>query len=92
MHKSILVDCLDWCYVCGRPRQAIHHVFYGTANRKISDKEGFIVPLCNDCNTGPHGVHFNRELDLELKRLCEKKYLENHRLAEFMDLIGRNYL
>lgn len=55
MVKSILVDGLDWCYICGRPRQSIHHVFFGTANRKISDKNGFIVPLCNDCHTGPFG-------------------------------------
>lgn len=92
MVKSILVDGLDWCYICGRPRQSIHHVFFGTANRKISDKNGFIVPLCNDCHTGPYGVHHNRELDLEIKRRCERKYLESHRLAEFMRLIGRNYL
>lgn len=92
MGKSIMVKSLDWCYICGRPREAIHHIFYGTGNRKISDKNGFVVPLCASCHTGQNGVHFNRELDLELKRRCERKFLETHRLAEFMTLIGRNYL
>jgi hypothetical protein len=38
------------------------------------------------------GVHFNRELDLKLKRACQAKYEETHSREEFIALIGRNYI
>jgi hypothetical protein len=38
------------------------------------------------------GVHFDKDFDLELKQECQRKYEEEHTRAEFMELIGRNYL
>lgn len=38
------------------------------------------------------GVHFNRELDLKLKRECQEKFEETHSREEFMKIIGKNYL
>jgi hypothetical protein len=38
------------------------------------------------------GVHFNRELDLRLKRACQAKYEETHSREEFIALIGKNYI
>lgn len=38
------------------------------------------------------GVHFNRELDLKLKRECQAKFEETHSREEFMKIIGKNYL
>lgn len=38
------------------------------------------------------GVHFNRELDLKLKRECLAKFEETHSREEFMKIIGKNYL
>jgi len=92
MRKSILTDDLDHCYLCKAKRQAIHHV-YGGPNRSISEKNGFIVPLCFAQHNGSNdSVHFNRELDLFFKRLCQLKYEETHTREEFIKLIGRNYL
>nr|DAR24880.1 MAG TPA: Recombination enhancement, RecA-dependent nuclease [Caudoviricetes sp.] len=90
--KSILTSDFDHCFLCGRPAECAHHIFFGP-NRKNSEREGFIVPLCNEChNMSDHAVHFNRMNDLSLKRKCERKFLENHSLEEFMSIIGRNYL
>lgn len=71
-----------------------HHVFFNRGQRKISDKHGFIVDLCSICHRSqPQGVHGgNRELDLKLKRICQEEYERNHTRAEFMRLIGRNYM
>lgn len=71
-----------------------HHVFFGTANRKISDKNGFVVYLCQFHHTGDYGVHgkYGKEKDLELKRTCQRKYEENHTREEFIKLIGRNFI
>lgn len=93
-HKSILVQPEDWdeCCVCGRRAEACHHIF-GGPNRKISDREGFTVPLCNRChNMSDNGVHFNMSLDRFMKRWAQKKYEETHTREEFLKLIGRNYL
>lgn len=93
--KSILTPNLTVCVFCGRRKQAIHHIYYGTALRKVSDKHGFIAPVCNAChNIDNDSIHLDpaRKKDLFLKRLCQKRYEENHTREEFMKLIGRNYL
>lgn len=70
----------------------LHHI-YGAANRKNSDRNGFVVYLCGaHHNQSNVGVHFNRELDLELKRECQSKFEEAHSRDEFMRIIGKNYL
>lgn len=82
-----------YCWFCGSTRNLhLHHIFYGTANRKISDREGFVAYLCYEHHEGNQGVHHNRDNDLILKRECEKWYLKNHTKQEFIKLIGRNYI
>ena len=36
------------CYACGREGidLEVHHIFYGTANRRLSEKYGLKVHLC----------------------------------------------
>lgn len=93
MRKSILTDDLSVSYLSGRPAECIHHVFGGNGRRIISEKYGFIVPLTNDeHNMGDYSVHFNKELDLRLKRECQQKFEESHSHDEFMRIIKRNYL
>ena len=38
------------------------------------------------------GVHFNRELDLKLKRECQAKFEETHSREEIINIIGTNNL
>ena len=92
--KSIIQDNKE-CYVCKTTLGLHdHHILYGTANRKWSERFGLKVWLC-----GPHhnlsnaGVHYNKELDLQLKRLAQEHYEANYgcRLS-FIDTFGRNYL
>ena len=60
---SVLTNDLQHCCICGSYNVAIHHVF-GGANRKLSEKYGFLVPLEPRWhNMSVDGVHFNRELD-----------------------------
>lgn len=93
MRKSILTSDLSVSYLSGRPSECIHHIFGGYGRRSVSEKYGFIVPLTNDeHNMSNYGVHFNRELDLKLKRECQTKFEETHSREEFIRLVGRNYL
>lgn len=90
---SVLTDDLEHSFLSGVPTKVIHHIYEGTGRRKISEREGFIVPLTpQEHNMSDSGVHFNKKLDLWLKRLCQKKYEETHSREQFIKLIGRSYL
>ena len=49
-----------------------HHIFYGTALRKISEQHGFKVRLCQWHHTGKEGVHFDKKLDTWLKGYAKR--------------------
>lgn len=83
------------CFVC-ETTMALeeHHCIYGTSNRKQSDKYGLTVWLCNYHHTGSkQSVHFNKELDMHLKKLAQRKFEQVHGTRkDFMNAFGRNYL
>lgn len=92
--RSVVQDQKE-CLVCGTNQGLhLHHIFYGTSNRKQSDKYGLTVWLC-----GPHhnlsndGVHFNRDLDLTIKREAQHKFEEIYGTREFfIQEFGKSYL
>ena len=74
MAKSIL-QVEKKCFLCDRESGLEeHHVFYGTANRKQSEKYGMKVWLCHECHTGNDGVHFNKAKDTYLKIYAQEKF------------------
>lgn len=84
------------CYITGTTDNLHkHHIYFGNPNRKISEANGFWVYLTgrlhNQSNDGVHGKD-GRQLDLFLKKECQRKFEETHSRAEFMALIGKNYL
>jgi len=92
--KSIL-QSEKKCFVCHTTLGLHdHHIYFGTARRKISEKNGFKVWLCYNHHEGTYGVHGSQghPLDLELKQTCQKKYEETHSRSEFIRLIGRSYI
>lgn len=84
------------CYVCGTTEGLhVHHVFYGTANRRLSDEDGLTVYLCYKHHNGSdYGVHFDKMLDLALKQEAETKWLEYYGKTkqDFIDRYGKNYI
>lgn len=71
-----------------------HHIYAGK-NREVSERNGFWVYIAHYYHTGSNiAVHCRdgAELDWELKRDCQRAYERTHTRAEFMALIGRNYL
>ena len=81
------------CYVCGTTFDlARHHLYFG-ANRKKSEKYGLWVYLCGrHHNMSGEGVHYNIALNLELKRLGQKKFEELYSHEEFVRQFGKSYL
>lgn len=94
MAKKSILSTAEQCWFCGKQHGLhTHHIYYG-ANRKISDKHGFTVRLCG-ChhNLSNKSVHYNKEMDLELKKACQMAYEDaGHTREEFVRLIGKNYL
>lgn len=95
MAKSVIKsDSDDRCFFCGSYPVVVHHIYEGK-NRKISDKNGFIVHLCPNCHTiKTDSVHGKEGLlkRIHLEKLCQLEYEKAHSRAEFMKLIGKNYL
>ena len=75
--KSVFTDNMDCCIYTGSYIVERHHIF-GGANRKLSEKYGFVVPLRPDYH--PNGVHFNPkngDIDTQLKQAAQRYYEEN---------------
>lgn len=89
--KSILQSS-KVCFVCGSPYVQEHHVFFGTGHRRLSEKYGLKVYLCQKHHTGEEGVHFDPKLDKALKQYAQKKFEESHSRKEFMKIFKRSYL
>lgn len=91
--SSILTDDLEHCYICKDRANALHEIYFGK-NRQNSMKRGCVIPLCQEHHLGASGVHLNRDLDIKIKRICQKKFMElnNSTIDEFIKIFGRNYL
>ena len=90
--KSILQENTEYCFVCGRYGTEIHHVFFGSANRKLAEKYNCVIGLCYAHHRGNKGVHFNKELDLMLKQYAQRRFEEEYPQEHFLAIFGRNYL
>lgn len=95
MSKSILQDKKE-CYITKSTNNLHkHHIFGGTANRKLSEEDGMWIWLRADWhNMSDYGVHFNKELDLKLKRIAQKRWQEYyHKTKEdFIKKYGKSYI
>ena len=108
--KSIIVDekYMGYCLICGKPTTTKHHGIEGTANRKVSDATGLVIPLCDEHhNMSNMSVHHNKEM----REMChiiaqlayEKRYCAEQSAIPFWDIeeearenfrkaIGKSYL
>ena len=102
-HKGSILQQKDGrCYLCMKLHGDYsfkctqeHHVYFGRGQREISEAEGFKVYLClehHGYTGGPEAVHRNHEICLMLQRDMQRKYEEKHSRAQFMRLIGKNYV
>lgn len=99
MAKSIMQENKDYCFLCGRNGHTdpldCHHqqVFYGTANRKLSEQYGLKVYICHDkCHL--NGVHKNANIDNELKAFAQQVAMKYYEWSakDFINIFGKNYL
>lgn len=81
------------CWFCGaRARLEEHHIFAGTANRRISEKYGLKVFLCKRHHTGKNGAQYDRDMNLQLKQEAQRKFEQIYSHELWMETIRKNYL
>lgn len=92
MAKSIMQDDRR-CYLCGAViNLERHHVMAGVANRKLSEKFGLWVWLCQRCHTGTDGAQYDREKNHLLKMDAQMRFEGLHGHEMWMDVFRKNYL
>lgn len=70
-----------------------HHCLHGTANRRIAERFGLKVWLCNEHHRGRKGVHGgNTYLDIKLKQKAQEVFEKAHTREDFIKVFGKNYL
>lgn len=91
--KSILQNNKE-CLICLNPNVEEHHVVFGVANRKLSEKYGLKVYLCAEHHRGTNGVHSKngKVLNDKLKRFAQKKFEEANPELDFRKIFGRSFL
>ena len=91
--KSIIVEHMDRCAICGSPYVEIHHAIHGTANRKIADKYGLTIPLCHEHHLGSLVPHLNRTVDLTYIKAAQRAFESKvGTREEFRKLFGKSWL
>jgi len=67
-----------------------HHIFEG----KQSEKYGLKIWLCHrhPISNLRYSIHYQNQLDLELKQLTQKKFEKTHSREEFIEHFIKSYL
>ena len=92
-HPESLLSPVKECYVTGARINLHRHHVYGGPLRQKSEQWGCWVYLRADYhNMSEHGVHFDRQLDLRLKRECQEAFEARFGHEKFMEIFGKNYL
>lgn len=90
---SVFTDDLNHCMFTASPIVERHHIF-GAANKKRSEKYGFIAPLRPDLH--PNGASAGKqakEVDTYLKQMAQRYYEEHYGTRdEFRREFGKSYL
>jgi hypothetical protein len=92
MRQSIITDDMTRCYNCGSTCGIQkHHAIYGSANRKLADEDGLIVPLCHACHDSLHRL--NPQMACRIKREAQRAWESVFGDREaFLARYGRSWL
>ena len=79
----------NYCLICGSPAEH-HHIFKGNKQRKLSDEDGLIIPLCKEHHTGNMSVHNKKELNILVEIIgqlaWERDYVINQTQLPFDEI------
>ena len=88
-----IISPIKCCYVCQTTQNLHLHQIFAGGNRRLSEKYGLTVYLCGyHHNLSENGVHFNKELDTELKQVAQRQFERKYNREYFIKLFMKNYL
>ena len=84
---SIITDNLDYCIICGKPKQDLNEIFAGR-NRQNSMKYGLVIPMCRNCH-----IKYTNDgiMQFYWKKIGQEKFEEIYD-EDFLEIFKRNYL
>lgn len=91
---SVFTTDMNHCIFTGSPYVERHHIL-GGANKKRSERYGFIVPLRYDLH--PNGVRadprYRKQIDEYLKKMAQEYFEKHYGTREgFRNIFGKSYL
>lgn len=87
--KSVFIEDLEHCYLCGKKKNDLHEIF-GGRNRINSIKYNFILPLCRECHSNnQNNAMFNDYWHKKGQLYWEKNIGSRE---EFIKVFRRNYI
>jgi hypothetical protein len=96
--KSI-IQTTNECYFCGSTNNLEEHHIFGGFNRKLSEKYGLKVKLCNRHHTGSYtntseAVHHNAKMMQELRAAAQIKAMEHYgwSIEDFRERFNKSYI
>lgn len=100
--KSILHDKKErTCFLCmmlhnddsSKVNLEEHHVFFGRALRKLSEKYGLKVYLCiSHHRTGKEAAHQNAQISGMIQAYAQRTFEKKWPEKSFREIFGRNYI
>lgn len=92
MSRSI-ISIEKECYICHTTLNLHKHHIMPGGKRKTSEKWGVWLYLCGrHHNLSNEGVHFNRQLDKEIRMIGQLEFERIYGHEKWMELFGINYL
>ena len=94
-YNPSIISNEERCLICGTTENLNRHEIYFGSNRQKSKAEGCWCYLCTKHHhMGEYSPHHNRAVDLQLKRVCQKKWMvKNDRTEDdFRKTFGKSYL
>lgn len=88
MRDSIITDVTEYCLICGRPKDDIHHCLMGS-DRRHADEDGIYIPICRECHAF---IHNNPQAVVMSKIIGQLAYEREHTREEFRARYRHSYL
>lgn len=75
-YHSIFTSDMHICYITGATQNVEPHHIFGSSNKELSEKYGFLLPLRSDWHRGTtYSIHEDRSLSVTYKMRCQEYYI-----------------
>ena len=86
---------MEYCAICGKQKDDVHHLVFGTANRKLADEDQLVIPLCREHHELMHKQATISRIIGQLmyeRNKCAQGYSIDAARQSFRNRYGKSYL